>query len=87
MANQFEEPLQELKKIKDPEEQSVAATKFLNDLQEASVIAKIVRQKAVLKMIKKGATFGDIANLLGVNRSRAYQIAQGQSTTIIPTEE
>jgi transcriptional regulator with XRE-family HTH domain len=87
MANQFGDQLRELKKIKNLKEQSVAATKFLNDLQEASVIAKGIRQNAVLKLLKVGATFGDIAKLLGVNRSRAYQIAQGVSSPPPSIEE
>lgn len=63
----------------DPAQAAVEASVLLRDLQQAAITAKAVRVEAVNQLLDEGWTLDDVGELLGVNRARAHQIANGRS--------
>ena len=84
MYSEFVEPykaLLALLKIPDPTDRARALGDALNHLPEVQAQLRQGRQAAVLEMRSAGMSHADVAEKLGVTRSRAQQIAEGKTKT------
>lgn len=75
------DPLLALLKIPDAEQRAQALGEALNRLPEVQAELRRGRQDAVLEMRAAGMSHADVAEKLGVTRSRAQQIAEGRTKT------
>lgn len=64
----------------DPAERARAAGEMLNHIPALQKALREARQGAVLEMRSDGASHADVAQELGISRSRAQGIAEGKTT-------
>jgi DNA-directed RNA polymerase specialized sigma24 family protein len=79
VATKGEEIVNSVRRIKDASKRAAVASEHLKELQVALTELKSIRKEAVEELLSQGWTYLELAELLGVSRSRAYQIAQGFS--------
>ena len=70
-----------LMRTRDPKRRLLLATQLLDLLGVMEKAVSAVRDDAVSAMRGAGASYAEIAELAGVNRSRAAQLAQRTTTT------
>lgn len=75
------EALFALLKIPDPTDRARALGDALHHLPEVQAQLRQARQDAVLEMRAAGMSHADVADKLGITRSRAQQIAEGKTKT------
>lgn len=79
------EQLRAIADVEDPAERARQAGAALAELTKVQAELREVRQGAVLEMREDGLSHAQVAEQLGVTRSRAQQIAEGRTTTAAGT--
>jgi len=74
-------PLLAIADTPDPTDRARALTAALDRMRDIQARLRQARQDAVLQMRTGGMSHADVAAALGVTRSRAQQIALGQTHT------
>lgn len=69
-----------LMRTRDPKRRLLLATQLLDQLGEMEKSVSGVRDDAVAALRAAGASYAEIAELAGVNRSRVAQLAQRTGT-------
>jgi hypothetical protein len=69
-----------LRRARDPRRRLQLATQLLDALGALELAVSGVRDDAVSALRSTGASYAEIAQLAGVNRSRAAQLAQRTTT-------
>ena len=69
-----------LRRTRDPKRRLMLATQLLDQLGLMERAVSAMRDDAVSAMRAAGASYADIAELAGVNRSRVAQLAQRTTT-------
>lgn len=70
-----------LRRARDPRRRLLLATQLLEALGALEMAVSGVRDEAVRALRSAGSSYAEIAQLAGVNRSRAAQLAQRTTTT------
>jgi hypothetical protein len=70
-----------LRRCRDPKRRLLLATQLLDLLGAVERVVSAIRDDAVAVLRSSGASYAEIAELAGVNRSRAAQLAQRTTTT------
>ena len=65
--------------IAEPSKRAAEASRLLTQLAEVQKQVKEIRRAAVQTLVSEGWTYQEIADAIGVERARAYQIGQGMS--------
>ena len=65
--------------LSEPSKRAAEASKLLAQLAEVQKQVKEIRRAAVQTLVSEGWTYQEIADAIGVERARAYQIGQGMS--------
>lgn len=65
--------------IKDPAERAKELTRIIRKLPELGAAIREARAEAVRELRKQGWSHQQVADLIGVARTRAQQIAEGRS--------
>ena len=71
----------ELRRTRDPKRRLLLATQLLDQLGAMEKSVSVMRDEAVSALRAAGASYAEIAQLAGVNRSRVAQLAQRTTTT------
>jgi hypothetical protein len=69
-----------LRRTRDPKRRLLLATQLLDLLGSMEKAVSAMRDDAVFAVRATGASYAEIADLAGVNRSRAAQLAQRTTT-------
>lgn len=69
--------IEEIGQISDPEQRTAELSELLKKWPEIHALVRELRQAAVVEWNAAGASYQVIGHRLGIERQRAWQIAQG----------
>lgn len=76
----FKQALDQIKAIGDPAQRAQVISDVLNQCPDLSKALRELRQAAVVELREQGKSHGQVAEILGISRGRAQQIAEGRTT-------
>lgn len=81
LVTDFRTPLAALADVADPAERARQVKAALDQMPAIQAELRQIRQAAVLELRAAGLSHAQVAEEIGVTRSRAQQIAEGKTTT------
>lgn len=75
-VEELQQRLQALHRLRDPGRRAAAATALLEQLAEVEREVSAVRDDAVRRLRERGESYGSIAAVSGLTRSRVVQLLQ-----------